>query len=163
MTVGILALTHIILANLAFTDYPGFCEEIFPCPINKIYSQTFASLPYFGHLIALYPAANIAPISMQAMSLNANLHANLGGKWKKNQISVMFCIAAFFIVITVRDISILQTYAGGICGIGMSLGLPGMAAYYKFKQKRYLFYVVFAAIIASSNLISNLFFYKALS
>ena len=38
LTVGILALTHMILANLAFTDYPGFCEEIFPCPISKIYS-----------------------------------------------------------------------------------------------------------------------------
>ena len=65
-----LGTSHILLANLAFTGYPALCESIFPCAITKIYSQTFASLPWLGLIIALYPAANIAPISMQAMSLN---------------------------------------------------------------------------------------------
>ena len=88
--------------------------------------------------------------------------ASLGGKWRKQTISLAFSIAAFFIVITIRDISKLQTYAGGVCGILLSLGIPGTAAYYKFAQDRYLGYIAVAVIIAGANIISHVLLYLPL-
>jgi hypothetical protein len=119
-----------VLSIGAFGNYISQCETIFPCNISKLYSATFTKLPIFGALISLYPIANIAPLSIQSMTMSMSLHSYLGGKYDRRWISASYAALCTIIVIMVRDVGKFQVYAGGIAGVTIAYGIPGLAGWY---------------------------------
>jgi hypothetical protein len=47
---------------------------------------------------------------------------------------MLYSVACFAIVVAVQDIGIFQVYAGGIMGVMIGFGIPGLAGWYKYGE-----------------------------
>ena len=151
--------TEAILAYFAFSSLTNFCvkpEEIkdesfvphFPCKVSGLYNENFLALPGIGQICNFYPMMNIAAVPILNITLRNNLLEVLPiKKWirnsgrclfllddHKNSIkglwSIILTIPVLIVVMFFRDVQILVTYTGGICGAFIMLLFPAIMVSY---------------------------------
>ena len=155
--------TEALLAFLAFSGRTSLCVPIegdpssvdrvsFPCGISDLYNENFLRLKGIGQICNFYPLLNIAAVPILNITLRNNLldvipikryirekncctfllddHKNsVKGIW-----SIILSLPIIVVVLLTRNVQVMVTYTGGVCGSFILLYFPAMLAHYARKQ-----------------------------